>query len=82
MKKQGFAPLIKLIEEIGGWPVVQGELWNDKSQSWEEIIYEANLLGLTTDFPLHVSPARLNSTNSTHFRTFLYVISKVIWCKN
>lgn len=68
MKKQGITPLKKLIEEIGGWPVVLGDIWDEKTSTWEEVIYEAFKRGLTIGFPFQFTTARLSSTNATHYK--------------
>lgn len=73
MQKRGFTPLIKLLEEIGGWPVVQGDLWNENDQSWEDVVYEARKRGLLVNFPFEITTIRFNSTNTTHFREVLAV---------
>lgn len=77
MKKRGITPLKSLIEEIGGWPVILDELWNEEVLTWEEVIYEAFKRGLTVEFPFKFATARINSTNSTHFRE-VYAVLKII----
>lgn len=71
MRKRGIAPLKEMINEIGGWPVVAGDLWDENAQAWEEVLYEAFKHGLFIKFPFSIVPIRLNSTNSTHFREIL-----------
>lgn len=77
LKKRGITPLKKMLEEIGGWPVVLEHVWDEKVWSWEEVIYEAFKRGLIIDFPFQFVTARLNSTNATHIRVVYGVRKKI-----
>ena len=32
------APLLRLLEDLGGWPVVKGESWISEAFDWQETI--------------------------------------------
>jgi hypothetical protein len=72
--KRDIEPLEMLIEELGGWPLVKGQMYDESILSWEDVVYEAFKMGLMYDFPVEVSTIRLNSTNTTHYREIIMVI--------
>ncbi|RXG68310.1 Neprilysin-21 [Armadillidium vulgare] len=59
IQRKGLEPLKTIIKILGGWPVVEGEDWNESQFDWVELVYkmrkfgypEVNLLsfGITTD---------------------------------
>ncbi len=32
------APLLKLVKELGGWPVLMGNSWSQQSFNWQETV--------------------------------------------
>lgn len=55
IQKQGTRPILKLLEKLGGWPVIVGENWMENSYSWEETLRKIHELGYTGYFPFTFS---------------------------
>lgn len=49
IKSRGVAPLKALIDDIGGWPVVN----DDSDSSWVELHRQSTKLGLDIEFPFN-----------------------------
>lgn len=64
IEARGIQPLADIFEELGGWPVVEDDLWTDDSWNWIEVIKKFRSIGLNTDviFKLTVYPDLKNST--------------------
>lgn len=79
---QGDQPLIEILTKLGGWPVLQPQLWNDSVQfSWQETYYQLRQMGLSDDMLLSVFVYSDEKNNS---RRIIYVIRlfKLIICIN
>lgn len=37
--------LLDILNELGGWPVISGESWNDSTFEWESLIYKLRRIG-------------------------------------
>lgn len=72
IEKRGVEPLKILIDELGGWPVVEGDSWNESASSWEDVVVNANRKGLFIQFPTAFSTTHHSSNNSSE--TVLQVI--------
>ena len=38
IEEMGTKPLIELLEDLGGWPVLQGNEWNESEFDWVELM--------------------------------------------
>lgn len=65
IKARGAAPLKELIAKVGGWPVVEGENWDEQFWSWEKVIKETVKSGLVTNFPVSLSSFTLKNSTRT-----------------
>jgi len=55
LEKEGRSTLLKKVETLGGWPVVNaGEDWNEDEFVWQKLSVKAELLGFTTGNVLSV----------------------------
>lgn len=64
IEKRGNAPLLDLLNEYGGWPVVKGDEWIEAGWDWVDNIKRFRQAGLDTSiiFTLSVSTDLKNST--------------------
>ena len=46
----GVEPAKKLLEQIGGWPVLQGDSWNGEDFKWYEQTVKMAELGINEDY--------------------------------
>ena len=46
LDKEGSRKILQVIEELGGWPVLQGEDWDPDKFDWQEVAGKASQLGL------------------------------------
>jgi hypothetical protein len=37
-------------EELGGWPVIKGEAWDESKWTWQQSVKDFNRLGYYTDY--------------------------------
>lgn len=49
IEEQGLAPLEKVLRKLGGWPVVEGEKWDEENFSWVKSLYLNKKLGYSFD---------------------------------
>lgn len=57
-------PLVKSLEELGGWPVVVGDAWSGDNFTWWDWTYLSNDLGMPIDILIDLSlgPDQNNAT--------------------
>lgn len=60
----GLTQIKEIIQKIGGWPIVEGDKWNETAFNWIESIREMRSIGLPTDH-LFVTKVSINFKNST-----------------
>ncbi|XP_058793348.1 neprilysin-2-like isoform X4 [Phymastichus coffea] len=49
IEEQGLNPLHKILKELGGWPVLMGDKWNDTDFDWKASIYKNRRYGYSID---------------------------------
>ncbi|XP_023343135.1 neprilysin-2 isoform X2 [Eurytemora carolleeae] len=63
IEKTSKKAIFKLVDKLGGWPVLGGDTWNQKKLSWDCLDVEVIKLGLTLDagnimqFSIHTNQA-------------------------
>lgn len=64
-EERGWRPLRKLVESVGGWPVVLGDQWNQQEATWrcEDVIKKFRDAGLQHDYIFYFGVGA-NLTNS------------------
>lgn len=48
-------PLLDMLKRLGGWPVLDGDSWDEKSFSWEKSVYNFRDAGYSVDYFLDFS---------------------------
>ncbi|XP_044005977.1 neprilysin-2-like [Aphidius gifuensis] len=54
INKQGLDEIKKIINNTGGWPVLDGNKWNETSFDWVETTYKLSKLGYTANYLISV----------------------------
>ncbi|CAH4038346.1 neprilysin-2 isoform X2 [Pieris brassicae] len=65
IEARGIQPLTDMLRRLGGWPVLDGENWDERSFSWQESVYRFRHAGYSVDYFLDfsISVDVKNSTN-------------------
>lgn len=50
IEERGLKPLQDIHESMGGWPVVRGDNWDEKSWSWQKSVQDFRKRGYSTDY--------------------------------
>ncbi|XP_029033207.1 neprilysin-2 isoform X2 [Osmia bicornis bicornis] len=50
IEEQGLDPLIKILEKLGGWPVLEGDNWNKSEFNWTDSVYRFRKMGYSVDY--------------------------------
>lgn len=64
LEGRGVGPLLDLISEVGGWPLLRGDLWNDSGFRWTDGVYRFRELGLSVDYFVDLS-VKVNHVDTT-----------------
>jgi hypothetical protein len=49
-EEAGLAPLKEVLDQFGGWPVVVGDSWNDRTFVLTDMIYKFHVAGYSIDY--------------------------------
>lgn len=56
IEEQGLKPMLKIMDQLGGWPVIKGNEWNSKSEwSWTWAVQKLRRLGYSSNYIFSVS---------------------------
>lgn len=61
----GLEPFRKILRQIGGWPVIEGDQWNETAWDWIQSLREMRNIGLTTNYLLSTSVGAHLKNSST-----------------
>ncbi|XP_027847629.2 neprilysin-2-like [Aphis gossypii] len=50
IKNEDLGAIKEILKSLGGWPVIEGEIWNDTEFTWMESVYNLRLAGLSVDY--------------------------------
>ena len=50
IEKRGVEPLMEVLKELGGWPVLEGSKWNGDGFKWYEQMYKHREIGFSVDY--------------------------------
>lgn len=66
VEDRGLKPLTDILNELGGWPVLEGDSWSGNGFNWVETLKRLRGIGLETDmiFSLYVDRNLTNSSQS------------------
>ncbi|XP_045509587.1 neprilysin-2 [Colias croceus] len=65
IEARGIQPLLDMLRNLGGWPVLDGDNWDERSFSWTDAVYKFRHAGYSVDYFLDfsISVDVKNSTN-------------------
>ena len=55
IEEQGVASLLKVIKAMGGWPVLEGDEWDQDNFNWFDMVYRFRDFGYSVDYPVDFS---------------------------
>lgn len=76
-EKDGYGPILDILKELGGWPVIDGSLWNKRQFNWIESVYKFKDLGYSNNYFIKFGP-----TNGTNVNASYVVSIKLQKCIN
>ncbi|KAK2705540.1 neprilysin-2-like [Artemia franciscana] len=50
IEERGLEPMKAIIKELGGWPVLEGDSWDESSFVWYESVYQYRKVGYSVDY--------------------------------
>lgn len=50
IEKQGLGPIKEMLKKLGGWPVLEGESWNESEFTWKDSVYKFRTAGYSVDY--------------------------------
>lgn len=50
IEKQGLGPIKAMLKNLGGWPVLEGEEWNEADFTWKDSVYKFKTAGYSVDY--------------------------------
>ncbi|XP_076754338.1 M13 family metallopeptidase neprilysin 2 isoform X2 [Xylocopa sonorina] len=50
IEKQGLKPLLDILKNLGGWPVLEGDQWDEDGFNWTESVYKFRKMGYSVDY--------------------------------
>jgi len=50
IEERGLKPLVDIQEEMGGWPVVKGDAWDESKWTWQQSVKDFRKRGYSTDY--------------------------------
>lgn len=64
IEKDGLKTIRTILKELGGWPVLEGDNWNDGQFDWRQSVYKFRRVGYSVDYFIDFSVG-IDLKNST-----------------
>ncbi|XP_011689066.1 PREDICTED: membrane metallo-endopeptidase-like 1 isoform X4 [Wasmannia auropunctata] len=55
IEQKGLTPLLNNLRKLGGWPVLDGEKWNEDDFIWKDSVYKFRRLGYSPSYFIDIS---------------------------
>ena len=79
IEELGVKPLLLLLRELGGWPVLDGNKWNDSDYNW--VSQMASLRNFNNDILISEWVAADITNSSSHIIQVFHIQIFLIYCK-
>ncbi|KAJ9599169.1 hypothetical protein L9F63_010346 [Diploptera punctata] len=66
IESRGLAPLKQILEELGGWPVLEGDSWDAAKYDWRQSVYNFRKTGYSVDYFMDFSVSTDAKNSSYH----------------
>ena len=50
IEERGLAPLVTVLQAMGGWPVLEGDTWDQEGFKWFDMVYRFREEGFSVDY--------------------------------
>ena len=70
IEKKGLEPILKDLKILGGWPVLEKNLWKDENFDWKNTLQKLGNLGYKTNY-LFEFGVDINLVNTSHRSLFV-----------
>jgi len=70
IEEKGLTPLKNILKKLGGWPLLEGDSWNQEGFTWYNMVYNFSKEGLDVDHLVHFF-VELDPRNSSLRTLFL-----------
>ena len=50
IESRGITPLLDILHQLGGWPVLHGEAWNGSKFDWRQSVFDFRAMGYSVDY--------------------------------
>lgn len=50
IESRGLKPMKRIMESLGGWPVVENKNWNDRRYLWQNVMLKLELMGFSINY--------------------------------
>ena len=50
IEQKGLKPLLERLKLLGGWPVLEGEKWQDENFDWKKSVFKFRKMGYSQNF--------------------------------
>lgn len=75
IEKVGLGPIKEMLKSLGGWPVLEGEKWDDAGFTWKDSVYKFRVAGYSVDYFIDFSVSTdLKNTTMRAIDVSLYTI--------
>ena len=73
IENTGNEPILKVLNGLGGWPVLHGSEWNRNDFDWLETLIEFRKLGFSHDILMDLSVTPDFRNNTQHIIDVIYI---------
>lgn len=64
IEKEGLSTIHQIFKNLGGWPVLEGDMWRDGDFDWKKAVYKFRKHGYSVDYLIDFSVG-IDLKNST-----------------
>jgi hypothetical protein len=65
IESRGLTPLLNILRDLGGWPVLDGDAWDDSKFDWRQSVFNFRAMGYSVDYFMDFSVS-VDAKNSSY----------------